>query len=89
MSGPSGSITTENVLRADPRRIGAKKSLRTSIRGHSATQKVACTMASTRTADQLSSMAMGHGSLTRRRHLGEGAVRLIGPQELAGEVHRP
>ena len=62
MSGPRGSITTEKVLRADPRRTGAKKSLRTSIRGHSATQNVVCTMPSTRTTDQLSSMAMGHGS---------------------------
>ena len=39
--------------------MGARKSLRTSMRGHSATQNVACTMPSTRTSDQLSSMAIG------------------------------
>src|SRR6185312_1180703 len=62
VSEPSGSITTANVERAEPSRRGARKSLRTSIRGHSDTQKVACTMPSTRTLDQLSSIAIGHGS---------------------------
>ena len=60
-SGPRGSITTAKAERAEPRRSGARKSLRTSMRGHSATQKVACTMPSTRTEDQLSSMAIGQG----------------------------
>ena len=62
LSRPSGSITTARVERADPRRMGARKSLRTSMRGHSATQNVACTMPSTRTSDQLSSMAIGQWS---------------------------
>ncbi len=55
-------MTTASVERDEPRRRGARKSLRTSVRGHSATQKVAWTMASTRTSDQLSSMAIGQWS---------------------------
>ena len=55
-------MTTENVARAELRSSGARKSLRTSTRGHSATQNVACTIPSTRTDDQDSSIAMGHGS---------------------------
>ena len=61
-SGPRGSITTEKVERAEPRSSGARKSLRTSTRGHSATQNVAWSRPSTRSVDQLSSIAMGHGS---------------------------
>ena len=62
VSAPSGSITTEKVARAELRSRGARKSLRTSTRGHSATQNVACTIPSTRTDDQDSSIAIGHAS---------------------------
>ena len=56
-------MTTDNVTRADPSNNGARKSLRTSVRGHSATQKVVCNSPSTRTCPHSSSMAIGHGSL--------------------------
>ena len=69
--------------RAEPSRIGARKSLRTSMRGHSATQKVAWTMPSTRTSDQLSSMAIGQWSCAGGA---DGRVRLVGAQELMGQV---
>jgi hypothetical protein len=56
-------MTTDKVTRADPRSSGARKSLRTSVRGHSATQNVACSSPSTRTRAHSSCMAIGHGSV--------------------------
>ena len=55
-------MTTDTVARVDPSSSGARKSLRTSVRGHSATQNVACRSPSTRTWPHSSFMAMGHGS---------------------------
>ena len=79
-------MTTDKVARAEPSSNGARKSLRTSVRGHSATQNVTCSMPSTRTCVHPSSMAIGHGSPETSvavRRLGE---RLIGAHEPCDEI---
>ena len=85
-SGPRGSITTDKAARAEPSSNGARKSLRTSVLGHSATQYVTCSKPSMRTWAHSSSMAMGHGSLETSAVVGAPGKGLIGAHEAGDEI---
>ena len=79
-------MTTERVARADPRISGARKSLRTSVRGHSATQNVAWTHAVD--ADVRPALLDRHrpGVGDRRRPGAGWQVRLVGAEQLPRQV---